>query len=101
MNFRVETDFNFGPLFGTFMQKNPDFGELVRSRRYQEAEALLGPLGRRAAGGVRVPSRPGLYPAGARPAGRSMAVQEAQAYDGPEPYEILHGIGTFALDRAS
>jgi len=89
------SDLGFGPLFAKFMQENRDFGELVRGERYPEALDLLN---RRAATPEIRLARSYILLALGRVAD---AWEEAQAYDGPEPYEILHHVGLAARDRAS
>lgn len=84
-----------GPLFAKFMQENPDFGELVRGERYPEALDLLNR--RAAAPEVRLARSYVLLALGRF----DEAWQEAQAYDGPEPFEILHHVGLAARDRAA
>ena len=41
VNFKVESDFDIGAWLGRFMQEHPDFGALLRERRYGEARSLL------------------------------------------------------------
>lgn len=98
VNFQVQSDLSFGPLFRAFMQENPEFRDLVAGKRYEEA---LGFLDRRAA---ERQGDPGIHLA------RSYvylaleqldeAWQEAQAYDGPEPYETFLAVAGVARDMA-
>lgn len=84
-----------GPLFGQFMQANPAFGDLVRSRSYDDALRFLD--GRPASAEVHLARSYVLLALGRL----DEAWQEAQAYDGSEPYEILYRVGLAARDRAS
>lgn len=86
---------DFGPLFGQFLQDNPAFGDLVRSRSYDDALRFLD--SRPASAEVHLARSYVLLALGRL----DEAWQEAQAYDGPEPYEILHRVGLAALDGAS
>lgn len=92
VNFTLETGLTFGPLFAKFMKENPDFGELMRGKRYLEALALLDD---RVAGPEVHLARAYVLAALHR---LDQAWEEAQAYDGPEPYEILHQVAFAALN---
>ncbi|HVG10009.1 MAG TPA: energy transducer TonB [Thermoanaerobaculia bacterium] len=95
VNFTMETDLTFGPLFSKFVEENPDFGELVRARRYGQALSLL--EGRDAGPEVTLAR---VY---ALSALRRLdeAWAEAQAYDGADPYEAFHQVAFAALNAAA
>jgi TonB family protein len=92
VNYTMDTSPAFGPLFMQFMRENPDIRDLVAHRRFEEALALL--EGREISPEVRL----------ARTYVLSMqrrideAWEEAQAYDGPDPYEVLHQVAVGALN---
>ena len=84
-----------GTLFAKFMEENPDFGALMRGKRYLEALAFLDER----VGGPEVRlARVYVLAALLR---IDQAWEEAQAYDGPEPYEIFHHIAFAALNAAA
>lgn len=97
INFQVEGGPDFGPVFRQFLQNNPELAEHLRAKRYQEATELLDSRAREQ------PSDSGIVLARSYlflEQGRlAEAWQEAQAYQGPEPYEILHRIGAAAWQR--
>lgn len=94
MNFRLTTDFNFGPRLGKLLQDDPELGELVRGSRYQEALELLD----------RRPASPESRLARAYVLlglGRVReSWKEAQALDSPE-HELLTSLGQTARKRAA
>ncbi len=94
VNFQLDTDLSFGPLFGQFMQDNPAFAELVRGQRYDDALELLD---RRPVAGVRLARTYVLLALGRI----EDAWEEAQAYSGAEPYEVFYFVGIAAEDRAA
>jgi TonB family protein len=97
VNFTMETDLTFGPLLSQFMKENPDFGELVTHKRFGEALALLegrdGPSGPE----TRL-ARVYVLSAMRR---LDEAWEEAQAYDGGDPYEVFHQVAFAALNAAA
>jgi TonB family protein len=95
VSFTMESDLTFGPLLSKFVNENPDFGGLVRGKRYEAALALL--EGRPASPEVRL-ARAYVLSALRR---LDEAWEEAQAYDGPEPYEVFHQVAFAALNAAA
>jgi TonB family protein len=95
VNFTTETDLTYGPLLSKFMEESPDFGNLVRSKRYEEALALL--EGRPGGSGARL-ARAYVLSAMRR---MDEAWEEAQAYDGPEPSEVFNQVAFSALNAAA
>ncbi|MFL6200888.1 MAG: energy transducer TonB [Thermoanaerobaculia bacterium] len=93
VNFQLDTDLRFGPLFGQFMQDNPAFAELVRGKRYDDALELLD---RQPVAEVRLARTYVLLALGRV----DEAWEEAQAYGGAEPYEVFYAVGSAAEDRA-
>lgn len=92
VNFQLDSDLSFGPLFAQLMEKDPGFRELVHGRRYEEALDLLG---RRSGPEARL-ARSYVFQAMGR---IGEAWEEAQAYDGPEPGELFHHVALAALNR--
>ncbi|HWN40577.1 MAG TPA: energy transducer TonB [Thermoanaerobaculia bacterium] len=95
VNFTMETDLTFGPLLSQFMKENPDFGELVTHKRFGEALSLL--EGRDASPETRL-ARVYVLSALRR---LDEAWEEAQAYDGADPYEVFHQVAFAALNAAA
>ena len=100
VNFRVDGDiFTFGPLFVEFLEKNTEFAQLLEARRYAEATELLQYWG------TERPADPEIELARCYlllERGRLReAWQEAQAYRGPEPFEILFRVSWAAWLRAT
>lgn len=99
VNFQVTDDPDYGPQLETFLQESPELGELVQSKSYKEAEALLDRWA------AERPEEPRIRLARAyillQQERVSEAWQEVQAYDGPSPYEILRSIGVLALHQVS
>lgn len=97
VNFQLSGGSDFGPVFLQFLQRNPELAEHLQAKRYPEAAELLDRQGREQ------PSETGIVLARSYlflEQGRlAEAWQEAQAYRGPEPYEILHRIGAAAWQR--
>jgi TonB family protein len=98
VNYTMSNDRAFGPLLSQFMKENLDFGELVTHKHFEEALALL--ESRDA-----VPADPEVRVARAyvlSALGRlDEAWEEAQAYDGPEPYEVFQQVAFSALNAAA
>lgn len=93
VNFQLDNDLSFGPLFGKLMQDNPALGELVRGKRY---EAALEWLDRRPAAEAGLGRTYVLLALGRV----DEAWEEAQAYGGAEPYELFYFVGINAGNRA-
>lgn len=98
VNFQVDADLSFGPRFGELLQKYPELAELARARRYEGAAALLDRwIAER-------PKDPDLH------LGRTFVLlaqgrydaawEEAQAYDGPDSYELFYFFGVNAQNLA-
>jgi len=98
VNYTMETGPEFGPLFAKFMEENPDFGTLMRGNRYLEALAFLDGRNDRVGGPEVRLARAYVLAALHR---IDQAWEEAQAYDGPEPYEILQPVAFAALNAAA
>jgi TonB family protein len=95
VNYTMETGPERGTLFAKFMEENPDFGALMRGKRYLEALAFLDER----VGGPEVRLARAYVLAELHRI--DQAWEEAQAYDGPEPYEILHHIAFATLNAAA
>jgi TonB family protein len=97
INFQLDGGPDFGPVFQQFLQNNPELAEHLRAKRYQEAAELLDRRAREEPSDAGIAlARSYLFLEQGRLA---EAWQEAQAYQGPEPYEILHRIGAAAWQR--
>jgi hypothetical protein len=85
-------------VFSKLLEKNPDFAEHLRARRYQEAAELLDRWDReRPADSETQLARSYLLLVQYR---MDEAFQAVLAYRGPDSYEILSGICGFAWTRA-
>ena len=97
VNFKVEDGPFLSPLFGKFMTDNPEFAELVRNRQYQEAAELLDRWGaKRPTDSAITLARSSLFLMQGR---LNEAWEEARSYRGPEPYDVLFSVGSFAQSR--
>jgi TonB family protein len=99
VNFQVDNSSLLGPQLQRFLQANPEFAEHLKARRYTEAAAFLD---RRA--GERS-AEPELTTARCYvllvPGRLEEAWEVARSYRGPDPYEMLALVGSFAQARAS
>lgn len=95
VNYTIENDRAFGPLLMAFMRQNFEFSNLFTHRRFDEALALL--ENREAGPEVRLARAYVLSYLGRL----DEAWEEAQAYDGPEPYEIFQQVAFSALNAAA
>lgn len=95
VNYSTSNDRTFGPRLTQFMKENSDFGELVTRKRFEEALALL--ENRNSHPEVRLARAYVLSSLGRL----DEAWEEAQAYDGPEPFEVLHQVAFSALNAAA
>ena len=93
VNFQVEGDgvSTFGPMFAKFLERNIEFAQILEARRYQEAAGLLQSWAaeRPADSEIQLARCYLLLEQGQL----KEAWQEAQAYRGPEPFEILFRVG--------
>jgi len=97
VNFRVEDGPFFSPLFGKFMKDNPEFAELVRNRQYQEAAKLLDRWGAERPRDSEITlARSSLFLMQGR---LNEGWEQAQSYRGPEPFDVLFSVGSFAQSR--
>jgi TonB family protein len=98
VNFQLSTELSFGPRFGDFMQKHPDFAEPMRAKRYGDAMALLDRWA------AERPKDPELRLARSyvQIADNHMdeAWDEVQAYDGPDPAELFYFFALNAQNQA-
>lgn len=94
VNFQLDSGLSIGPLFGQFLRDNPEFAELVRGKSWDDALHFLdrGPYSAE----VHL-ARTYIFVALGRLAD---AWEEAQAYDGPEPYEVSEIVAGAALEEA-
>lgn len=99
VNFQVDNSPILGPQLRRFLQANPEFAEHLQARRYAEAAAFLD---RRAA---ERSAEPELTTARCYlllvPGRLEDAWEVARSYRGPDPYEMLALVGSFAQARAS
>ena len=102
VNFQIAGEGNistFGPMFVKFLEKNTNFAQLLEARRYAEAAELLQHWG------AERPADPEVELVRCYlllEQGRLQeAWQEAQAYQGPEPFEILFRVGWSAWLQAT
>ena len=99
VNFQVDNSSLLGPQLSRFLQANPEFAEHLKARRYTEAAAFLD---RRAA---ERSAEPELTTARCYvllvPGRLEEAWEVARSYRGPDPYEMLALVGSFAQARAS
>lgn len=99
VNFQVDSSTVLGPQLTRFLQTNPEFAEHLKARRYAEAAAFLD---RRAA---ERSAEPELTTARCYvllvPGRLEEAWEVARSYRGPDPYEMLALVGSFAQARAS
>lgn len=89
---------NFGPLLSRFVEENRDFGGLVTRKRFEEALALLESRDASLSGPEIRLARAYVLSALGR---LDEAWEEAQAYDGPEPYEVFQQVAFSALNAAA
>jgi len=98
VSFQLGTELSFGPRFGDFLQKHPDFAEPVRAKRYGDAYALLDRWA------AERPKDPELRLARSylMMADNHMdeAWDEVQAYDGPDPAELFYFFAVNAQNQA-
>jgi TonB family protein len=98
VSFQMDADLSFGPRFGELLQMNPELAELARAQRYEDAAALLDRwIAER-------PKEPDLH------LGRTFVLlaqgrydaawEEAQAYDGPDSFELFYFFGVNAQNQA-
>jgi TonB family protein len=94
VTFQLDGGFNFGPLLGKYMQDHPEFAELVRSRSYDDGLRFLD----------RQPYSDEVHLARASLLAALGRVDDAwahaQAYDGPEPYEVSELLAEAAREEA-
>lgn len=99
VNFQLDDFALPGPQLQKFLNTNPEFAEDLRAKRYTEAAALLD---RRAA---ERSAEPELTTARCYvllvPGRLEDAWEVARSYRGPDPYEMLALVGSFAQARAS
>ena len=95
VSFAVGSHRTFGPLLSKFMRENPDFAGLVTHQRFGEALAFL--ESRDADPEVHLARAYVLSALGRL----DEAWEEAQAYDGPEPYEVFQQVAFAALNAAA
>jgi TonB family protein len=95
VNFTIENDRAFGPLLTEFMRQNFEFSTLFTHRRFDEALALL--ENREASPEVHLARAYVLSYLGRL----DEAWEQAQAYDGPEPYEVFQQVAFSALNAAN
>ncbi len=98
VNFKLDADLSFGEGFSGLLQKYPELAELVWAQRYEDAAVLLGRWV------AEQPQEPELrlgstYVLLAQ--GRyDEAWEEAQAYDGPDSFELFYFFGVNAQNQA-
>ncbi|HEX5975142.1 MAG TPA: hypothetical protein VFY57_08295, partial [Rubrobacteraceae bacterium] len=95
VNFTMETDVIYGPLFSRFMEENPAFGELVRAKSFRQALDLLAGMD---AGPENRLARVYVLSALRR---LDEAWAEARAYDGADPHEAFHQVAFAALNATA
>jgi TonB family protein len=99
VNFTSSADgLTFGPLLSKFVEENRDFRELVTRKRFGEALALLESRDAGSSGPEIRLARAFVLSALGR---LDEAWEEAQAYDGPEPYEVFQQVAFSALNAAA
>jgi TonB family protein len=98
VNFQLGTELSFGPRFGDFLQKHPDFAEPMRAKRYGDASALLDRWA------AERPNDPEVRLARSyvlmADAHMDEAWDEVQAYDGPDPAELFYFFAVNAQNLA-
>jgi TonB family protein len=98
VNFQIEDGPFVSPLFLRFLERNPDFAGHLTSQRYQEAAELLDRWGaERPADSEISLARTHLL---LRQGRLDEAWEEARSYRGPEPFEVLYAVGSYARQRA-
>jgi TonB family protein len=99
MNFQLGTELSFGPRFGDFLQKHPDFAEPMRANHYGDASALLD----RWAAERPKDSEIRLARSYLQMAQNHMdeAWDEVEAYDGPDPAELFYFFAVNAQNQAN
>lgn len=99
VNFQVDSSSLLGPQLQRFLQANPEFAEHLKARRYTEAAAFLDRrAGERSAEPELTTARCYLLLV---PGRLEEAWEVARSYRGPDPYEMLALVGSFAQARAS
>lgn len=96
-NFQIDSP-GFGPVFESFLERNPDFTKHLRAGRYQEASDLLDRWARQQPEDSEIRlARVYLLLEQSR---LEEGWEEAQAYRGPAPYEVFHRVGAAAWEQA-
>jgi TonB family protein len=99
VNFQVEDSHYIGPQLQRFIYANPEFAEHLRAKRYTEAAALLDRLA------TERPAEPELTTARCYLLLKQGRLEDAwgvvRSYRGPDPYEMLALVGSFARDRVT
>jgi TonB family protein len=99
VNFKVEGGPTYGPLFRKFLKENDDFTKALATQRYQDAAQLLDRRAAEQPTASDVPlARCYLFLIQGR---LKEAWQEAQRYQGPDPFELPYVVGTFAARRVA
>jgi TonB family protein len=95
VNFQIDGESpEYGPMFGKFLQENPEFAEHLRGKRYQEASELLDRWAAERPSDAGIPlARIYLLLEQGRP---QEALQQALDAQGPERYESLCRVGIYA-----
>jgi TonB family protein len=99
VNFDVDGFSSLGPQLQAFLQMNPEFAELLRAKRYPEAAVFLD---RQA---VDPSAEPALTTARCHLLLSQNRLEEAwqvaKSYRGPDPFEMLALIGSFAQEQVA
>ncbi len=97
VNFSIETDFIFGPLFSRFLAENSDFRDLVAAKRFGPALDLLD--GRKADSDPEARLAKIYILSALRRIDEAWA--EARVYEGADPFEAFNQIAFAALNAAA
>lgn len=99
VNFQVDNGPYISPQLQKFINANPELAELLQARRYTEATAFLDRLAKER------PAEPEITTARCYILLMQGRLEDAwgvaQSYRGPDPYEMLILVGSFAKDRVT